>query len=225
MLEVVNDTKGSAHHHMEVDRALIVEGNACPRLRLYEWDGLSITVGIFLDPAPLLHLEQCRRMNIEIVKRPTGGGLLFHGSDLALSLFVPGQPLGESVEEWCCRVNECLLRAIRPYLPPEGGGDCELSKERCRFCMSQVTAFDLVWGGRKIGGCAQRKTRVGILHQASLFLTSPNWERIALCIRNVDDVRRMQQVATPLDRLTDLQICREELQDAIINSFLDWNIQ
>jgi lipoate-protein ligase A len=206
---------------MEVDRALIMKGNEHPRLRFYEWDGLSITAGIFSDVEALLHVEECRCMNVEIAKRPTGGGLLFHGADLALSLFVPKHALQGAVPECCSRMNELLLNAIRPYLLPEDNEDDVRSKERCRFCMSQVTAFDLVWGGMKIGGCAQRKTRAGILHQASVFLTAPDWKRIAMCVKDADDVRKMQQVSIPLERLTNCDVLREMLQEAITNSFIE----
>lgn len=223
MIEIVYDSTGSASHHMEVDRALIMTGNSCPRLRIYRWAGFSITAGLFVDPAQLLDLDQCRRMNVEIAKRPTGGGVLFHGSDLAVSFFVPGQKLQGSVEEWCHQINERLIQAVCPFFPKEQMDEVVRSKERCRFCMSQVTGFDLLWGGKKIGGCAMRKTRAGILHQTSLFLTAPDWKRIAMCVTDAEDVGRMQQMSTSFDRLTVRKVPLDEVQEAIVNNFLQWN--
>ena len=224
MLEIIQDTKASASFHMAVDRALLMKGNQHPRLRFYEWDGLAITAGIFSDPEALLDIPACRQRKIDIAKRPTGGGILFHGSDLALTLFIPAQALQGGVEEWCRKINQRLLKSLAPFLPVEEGTECERSKERCRFCMSQVTDFDLIWNGKKIGGCAQRRTRTGLLHQASMFISSPDWERIIPCVRKVEDVQAMQQASVPLDHLANPLIARSMIQDSIMNTFLDWKI-
>jgi len=224
MLEILQDKKASASYHMDVDRALAMNGSRHPLLRFYEWEGLSITAGIFSDPETLLDVPVCRQMKIDIAKRPTGGGILFHGSDFALTLFVPIHALSGSVEEWCQKINHRLLKSLAPFLPLDQESDSVRSKERCRFCMSQVTDFDLVWNGKKIGGCALRKTRTGLLHQASLFISAPDWERIIPCVRKIEDVQTMQQSSIPLDQLTHSPMVRSRIQESISNTFLDWKI-
>jgi lipoate-protein ligase A len=181
-----------------------------------------VTAGLFADPAAILDLDGCQRMDVEIAKRPTGGGVLFHGADLSFSIFLPGSPMQGSVEECCQQINAHVIAALRPYGPSEYKGEVVCSRHRTGFCMSQVTAFDLVWNGKKIGGCAMRKTRHGMLHQTSIFLTSPDWGTIAQCVKDRESVREMQQTSVSLDHLLNQQIPREVLQESIITSFMEW---
>jgi lipoate-protein ligase A len=225
MFEIAKDPRASASFHMDIDRALVMKGYLKPRLRLYEWNGFSITSGIFSEPALLLNMEQCRMMNVQIAKRPTGGGLLFHGSDLALSVFIPTPLLQGTVEEWCTKINDRVLHALSLFLPPQHETDAVRSHERCRFCMAQVTPFDLVWDGKKIGGCAQRKTKEGLLHQTSIFVSSPDWKSICCCVRDPEDVKQMEFMSVSLDCLVQGAICRKEVQEAIIQSFVNWSIE
>ncbi len=209
---------------MEVDRELIMKGGLYPRLRFYQWNGFCITAGMFLESHALLDFDYCQRMNVEMAKRPTGGGVLFHGSDCALSLFFPGKTIDGTVEECCRRINEPIVKALRQVLPPEESVSDVRSHGRCQFCMAQATVFDLVWGGKKIGGCAQRKTRAGLLHQVSLFLTAPDWKSIAPCVKDGDEIRRMQQVSRSLEEMAQRAILQYEIHEAITNSFLEWRI-
>jgi lipoate-protein ligase A len=42
------------------------------------------------------------------------------------------------------------------------------------FCMARPTQYDVVSGGLKIAGSAQRKTRRGYLHQGTISLAPPD---------------------------------------------------
>ena len=224
-MEVIHDGVGSASTHMERDRLLITKGGDHPLLRLYDWNDFCITTGVFLDPASLVDLDRCQQAKVEVAKRPTGGGLLFHGADCALSLFIPGHQMAGNGEEWCARINERLLQAVSRFLPSHDQEGSERSTLRCRFCMSQITAYDLVWRGMKIGGCAERKTRFGVLHQASLFVTPPNWEKIAVFLKDPGELYRMQQTSQSLSLLAQREIGKGEIATAIHESFLEWSIE
>lgn len=224
MLEIIYDTKASASHHMQVDRELVMRGGEHPQVRFYEWERFCVTAGMFSNPDSLLDLQECCTQNIEIAKRPTGGGVLFHGADLAFSVFLPKGLMQGTVEECCKRINTTVRTALSPFLLLEKNEKTEYSSRQAGLCMSQVTACDLVWNGKKIGGCAQRKTRHGILHQTSLFLTSPDWPKISLCVKEKEKIKEMQQICVPLDQLVRAQISRKIIQMALAESFLSWRI-
>ncbi len=206
---------------MGVDRALVMGGRQHPSLRMYEWSGFSVTAGLFSDPDALLDCAKCQKDSVEIAKRPTGGGLLFHGADLAFSIFIPG-PIEGSVLAYGQQINARILNALMPYFGEGKPVEVGPSIEACHFCMSQVALSDLVWAGRKIGGCAQRRTRAGLLHQVSLFITSPPWEKIASYMKDADEVSVMKRVCCSLDQLMDRKRGRDEIKEAIITSFLEW---
>ena len=88
-MDVIFDSRAKASFQMQKDKELIERGRDLPLLRFYEWEGFCITTGIFIEPEKFVDLERCSERGIEIAKRPTGGGLLFHGFDPFFSFLSP----------------------------------------------------------------------------------------------------------------------------------------
>ena len=76
---------------MTIDAELLkkMKPNDPPTLHLYEWEGEAATYGYFLDPKKFLDLEKVEALGLSLARRPTGGGIIFHVSDLAFSVLVP----------------------------------------------------------------------------------------------------------------------------------------
>jgi lipoate-protein ligase A len=214
--EIIQDGPRDARCHMEIDHALAVSGHPHPCLRIYDWAEPAITTGLFSEPERLLDLERCRACRMEVVKRPTGGGILFHHKDLVCSVFIPNE---SSIEPVYKAVNERLRAALAPFLPALDPIPSIPDTAASRFCMAQAAATDLLWQGRKIGGCAQRKTRSGILLQGSIFLTRPDWERMASCVRHADDITAMRTTSTSLEELSSRPVDRQSVREAIASQF------
>src|SRR5262245_54132341 len=66
-----------------------LNGDSLPILHLYEWAVPCLTYGYFMDPAQHLDLSVLKQQGLEIARRPTGGGIIFHLTDLAFSILVP----------------------------------------------------------------------------------------------------------------------------------------
>jgi hypothetical protein len=171
---------GQPAFNMALDEALL---EALPRLgqpvlRLYSWAVPTASFGYFQRYADVERLTHLR----PLVRRPTGGGVVPHESDWTYSLLLPVR------EEWYSlaapesyrRVHAWIQAAFaRLNVPTElalrgrssGPGRCFAGYER----------FDLLWGGQKIAGAAQRRTRHGLLIQGSvqpppLSLARRDWE-------------------------------------------------
>ena len=196
-LRFFDDGVASAESHMQRDRDLITKTIEAPIVRFYEWDCLCATVGYSVQPEVYVRPDV-----LPIAKRPTGGGILFHGHDLAFSILVPRTHwlLALTVAEACGHLNGAISSALSHVLPemlpkvPENRSDLP-------FCMAQPTPYDLLWAGYKIGGCAQRRTRFGLLHQVSLFWQTPPWESIATCVFEPSVVADMKRVCRSLREL------------------------
>ena len=214
--EIIQDLPRNAHVHMEIDRTLVMDGNSSPRIRIYEWLSPVITAGIFSEPERLLDSERCRACRMEVVKRPTGGGVLFHDKDLVCAVFIPN---ATAVEPVCEAINAKVRAALTPFLPELDAVPFIADTRSCRFCMAQTAALDLICEGRKIGGCAQRKTRAGILHHISIFLNKPDWETIASCVLHARDISTMQETSTSLEELSSQPIDRQSVREAIVQQF------
>lgn len=141
-----------------------------PVLRVYRWSSPAVSVGLRFD---LNALPESLDADA-VVKRPTGGGVVWHGKDQTFTLMVPDVPMTSRFNprqsyRWIHSVLARLLseETGRPYTLVQSevatGGD---------LCFSSPVAADVCCEGRKIAGGAQRRTKSGFLHQGSLCLAS-----------------------------------------------------
>lgn len=163
----------SPQWNMDVDAAALQDVPE-PLLRFYEWESPSATYGYFVDPWEFLDPMGVEKAGLCLARRPTGGGIIFHGTDLAFSFILPpSHPFYalNSLHSYHA-INRRVLAAIY-----KAGPLLELSNiyscSRGGFCMAKPTKYDLLLDGKKVGGAAQRKTKYGLLHQTSLCLALP----------------------------------------------------
>src|SRR5438045_701712 len=71
--------------NMAIDEALL-ESSALPSIRFYRWDSRALSFGYFGRFADVADYATAR----DIVRRWTGGGIVFHGDDLTYAIIVPG---------------------------------------------------------------------------------------------------------------------------------------
>ncbi|NGX38904.1 MAG: Octanoyltransferase LipM [Chlamydiae bacterium] len=183
----------TAQENMQIDAELLasLEVRAAPILHFYDWKRDSATYGLLVRPSDYLNLDAVKRAGLDLAKRPTGGGIVFHIWDLAFSVLIPaGHPhFHENTLDNYAFINEAVLRAVSDFLEsrssleliPHDGPAFDSSCER--FCMAQPTKYDVVLQGKKIAGAAQRKTKKGYLHQGTIALKMPSEEYLNAILR------------------------------------------
>ncbi len=94
-------------------------------------------------------------------------------------------------------VDTMQLTALPQLLEIE---DCvckELPQKQ--FCMAKPTVYDLIIDGRKVAGAAQRRSKMGYLHQGSISLQMPSNEFLEDLLRPETGVANaMQSSSYPL---------------------------
>ena len=149
-------------------------------LHLYEWDGLSATYGYFINTSQFLNLEAVQKTSLSLARRPTGGGIVFHVSDLAFSVLVPSghEGFSENTLDNYHFVNKKVALAIKGVMQeaslellPQDPKSVDSSSSH--FCMAKPTIFDVMVDGKKVAGAAQRKRKQGFLHQGSISIAFP----------------------------------------------------
>jgi lipoate-protein ligase A len=159
---------------MAIDEALLRSFDPAlspPVLRLYGWNPPALSLGRFQKAAEVLDLEHCRADGVAVVRRMTGGGVIYHADELTYSLVcAPGQiPPVTSIKDSFRVLTGFLLAFYRVLgldaayavdVVPEG----TRLGERTAFCFAGKESFDILANGRKIGGNAQRR-RKGIIFQ------------------------------------------------------------
>ncbi|CCB85525.1 lipoyl protein ligase domain-containing protein [Parachlamydia acanthamoebae] len=171
----------SSNMHRDYELLSQLESIKQPIFHSYEWIGDCATFGHFIQPFDFLNEQAVNRLNLNLAKRPTGGGIVFHVSDLAFSALIPASHSAYSVNtlENYAFVNQVVMQALRafmgnqalPQLLPEEPLPLDASSKN--FCMAKPTKYDVMLEGRKVGGGAQRRTKHGFLHQGTIALAMP----------------------------------------------------
>lgn len=151
---------------MALDQALL-ELTDVPVLRVYRWEAPCVTVGYFESHAAAVE----EHPGVPVVRRWTGGGLVLHGEDAPYSLIVPQREPFASMRP--ASAYKVLHGALAEVLCGRLQGIAlavENAPKQSAGCFENPVSDDLLYGGQKVAGAAQRRTRLGLLHQGSLQL-------------------------------------------------------
>jgi lipoyl(octanoyl) transferase len=159
--------------NMGIDQALLelhVRGETPPILRLYQWNPPAISLGA-LQRQPGFDVGACRRLGLDVVRRPTGGRAVLHQNDLTYSVVAgtqEGMPLTlAGAYRLLC---SGLLTGFRLL-----GIEAELGQEKVRadqpnVCFLRSLMGDIVCGGKKFVGSAQTWQGSSLLQHGSILL-------------------------------------------------------
>jgi lipoate-protein ligase A len=172
--------------NMAIDEALlsgVERGESPPTVRVYAWDPPTVSTGHSQDLSRELDLASCARMGFGIVRRPTGGRAVLHAGELTYAVAAPsgGPPLGSTIQETYRAIAEALLAGLRAL-----GVDADLERVGTEPsgrgggasapCFASSGRFEVVVGGRKLVGSAQRRAGRGVLQHGSLLIDGTHAE-------------------------------------------------
>lgn len=184
MLIVIDGEPRDAQGNMDEDSRLLesLQPKDHPILNFYNWKNSSITYGYFIKPESFLNLSGLEKLGIDLGKRPTGGGIVFHFWDISFSFLLPSSYKSFSFNplDNYSFVNRIVLKAIDEFLDDETK-EVELMKIESsnddfikNFCMGHPTKYDLLIDRQKVVGAAQRRKKNGYLHQGTISLLPPD---------------------------------------------------
>jgi lipoate-protein ligase A len=181
---------------MGLDEALLqksAEGGVLPALRLYGWEPAAVSVGYFQGLEEEVDLEACARRGIDVVRRISGGGAVFHKAELTYSLIMPvSHPLaGAAVQGSYERFCAGIVRAL------------DLLGVEARF----APVNDILAGGRKISGNAQTR-RMGCVLQHGTILLDLDLDLMFKLLKVPSEKMRGRLVADVKNRVTSLGALR-----------------
>jgi lipoate-protein ligase A len=160
----VDEMPHAAALNMAIDEALlgIISG---PVLRIYQWVAPSVSFGYFERWGPVRAAHPDR----DAVRRWTGGGVVLHGEDFTYSLLIPrasGSGTRAPAESYAI-IHGALSRAMGEAGIPAMAAPWK-GEKISQACFENPVMHDVMAGGRKVAGGAQRRTRTGLIHQGSV---------------------------------------------------------
>ena len=167
--------------NMAIDQAVLAmhaRGESPATLRIYQWSPPAISLGYF-QRCHGIDLAACRRLGIDVVRRPTGGRAVLHFEDLTYSV-VAGTTDGipsavTAAYRLICKGLSAAFRVL--------GFETELGRQgdwspRSDICFLTTTAGDLLHKGKKFVGSAQTWQGSSMLQHGSIIL-EPHAEILA----------------------------------------------
>jgi lipoate-protein ligase A len=183
MLDLLPARSDSAAANMAADFLLLKRYPARDhaRFRAYGWHRPAFSFGYSQKIAWVrAHLPVDAAETGELVRRPTGGGLVDHRADWTYALVLPrGHALetARAIESYRA-VHAALVEALRACGQPatlKDRCDTPSAADPCSklpsLCFTRPELFDVVHPdtGQKIAGAAQKRTKDGLLFQGSLL--------------------------------------------------------
>jgi lipoate-protein ligase A len=168
--------------NMQTDEALLRTAEECAErftvVRFYQWLKPTVSLGKHQAPERAVDFEYCRRHGIPLVHRPTGGRAVLHADELTYAV-VSNDPEAfpaNNVSGTYFVIAVALQAGLRelgvqtelaPALREHGS---EFQRPVQLPCFATPSRHELLCGGRKVAGSAQRRLRRSFLQHGSIPL-------------------------------------------------------
>ncbi|MBI3027202.1 lipoate--protein ligase family protein [Candidatus Woesearchaeota archaeon] len=153
----------NAETNMAIDHAIyesVANGRELPTMRFYKWLPSSVSLGAYQNPKEI-NLDACKRHNIGIVRRMTGGRAVFHDkADFTYSVIAPIRMFKYSIENAYREICYCIINALH-----EIGINAALENKN-----------DVVVDSKKISGNAAKAMDKGIYLQHGTLVYDLDFE-------------------------------------------------
>ncbi len=216
---------------MAIDEAVFrgtIRNTSPPTLRFYGWRTPAVSIGRFQDARKEIDCEVCRRLGIDLVRRPTGGKAVLHEQELTYAVIAGDDcPLfPPDILETYRIISSCITQGlaecgIRAAMEAEGraAGDEPLD----RSCFSFPSRYELLVAGRKICGSAQTRSNGVFLQHGALLMAFDPGRTCAVILPRRDRERQVERlrnsVTSVREQATVPSADEETLSRAIRNGF------
>jgi lipoate-protein ligase A len=205
--------------NMAIDEAIMrarIENHVQNTLRFYCWKPSAVSIGRFQNIENEVQLDNCRKHGIDVVRRITGGGTVYHDAEdeITYSVVTNKKDLeAPDITTVYAKIYAGLAEAIKIL-----GLRADFNKGNMKTCPN------LMVKGKKISGSAQSHKRGVVLQHGTLlvdvelkkmftFLRVP-WARTCMEVVGVAE-RKITSVKKELGRHVSL----EEVKEALVKGF------
>jgi lipoate-protein ligase A len=209
----------NAFMNMAIDEAVLrvrIARMVPNTLRFYRWKPSAVSIGRFQRVSDEVHVENCRRQGVDIVRRITGGGAVYHdyAGEITYSVVVSEKDVGSkdviSAYNLICRG---LIEAAKIL-----GVNADFNPGNPKHCPN------ITIDKRKFSGSAQFH-RKGVLLQHGTFLVQTELEKMFTFLKgpwakSLEDVLRVaRKRLTSIEQELQSTVSNEEVYEALVRGF------
>lgn len=148
-----------------------IAGQGC-FLRTYSWARPTLSLGYFQKEELVAVSGAAARLGVDLVRRFTGGGAILHQHELTYCVALPAShPLASlDVNASYLEISRPLLALLRNHGVEASFRGADAPMRKTENCFAGSACPDIVVGGLKLFGSAQRRRQGAILQHGSLLL-------------------------------------------------------
>ncbi len=180
----------SAAFNMALDEAVlesVSSGLSLPTLRFYGWAPAAVSLGSMLRVDEEVDRQACAAARINLVRRQTGGGAVFHDRELTYSIVIPDSHTLYETE--IVKSFEVLCQGLVEGLKGFG------------IDSAFAPINDILIGERKVSGNAQTR-RLGCILQHGTVLLDVDLDLMFSILRVPPDKLKRKAIADARERVT-----------------------
>jgi lipoate-protein ligase A len=172
-------------HNMAADEALLESAvSGVASLRFYQWVEATLSLGYFQPAAA--HDQDRRLGKLPFVRRPTGGESIVHHFELTYALAVPRGSAWQGPERWLQRMHAIIVSGLAGLsVSAELHTAVAVQAGKGSLCFQHTIPGDVVIGGTKVVGSAQRRRKGALLQHGSILLTTSTFAPLLPGIREL----------------------------------------
>jgi len=154
----------NAFMNMAVDEAILtarISGQVANTLRFYRWQPSTVSIGKNQNPETELYLDACKGLGVDVVRRISGGGTVYHDfeGEVTYSVTAETQDIGTTdITTVYVKIYEAIKDALRLL-----GITADFSGGDAKNCPN------LTVNGKKISGSSQTITRGVVLQHGTVL--------------------------------------------------------
>lgn len=154
-----------AYTNMAIDEAILTARtrNLAPNtIRFYRWNPSAVSIGKFQNIKKEVHLDNCREHGVDVVRRITGGGTVYHDTEgeITYSVVANKKDLkAENINAVYAKFYDGIAEALKIL-----GINADFNEGNAKTCPN------LTVNGKKISGSAQSHKKGVVLQHGTLLV-------------------------------------------------------
>lgn len=232
--KLIKSPKLTGSQNMEIDLKLFQDfekGLIPPTLRFYSWKPNCISFGYSQKIEKLIKSWRAQELGWDIVKRPTGGGMVFHNEaeitySLVMAIDDPRLPRG--LVPSYLRISQAIVRGLsllgiksqilNPKFEIRNQSKILNSKFETDLCFNYPVEYEIVYGGKKLVGSAQKRGKRALLQQGSIFVRN-DFNGVFSVLKEPVDREWYTSKAISAEEILGREISFGEVAEALVEGF------
>ncbi len=208
----------NAFENMAIDEAVLIsriDGSVQNTIRFYRWKPSAVSLGFSQEVEKEVQVDACKELCIDLVRRPTGGGTVYHDSagELTYSIVVNLDAVPSDLTSSYKQLCQGIILACE-----ELGLKAQLSFDETGRQCPNVTV-----DGKKISGGAQTRRRNALLQHGTVLLDS-NLEMMTRILKMGQSnpcmpLEKLESKVTTIRRALGKPVSFERMEDCIMLGF------